>query len=66
MYARVLEERDADGNLIAAYVHSDIGVILQSRNGVKSYYYDGLGSTRLLTDETQSITDTYTYDALGT
>ncbi|PQQ65382.1 hypothetical protein B9R14_00410 [Acetivibrio saccincola] len=66
LYARVLEERDADGNLIAAYVHSDMGVILQSRNGVKSYYhYDGLGSTRLLTDETQSITDTYTYDAFG-
>ncbi|NLD50014.1 MAG: RHS repeat protein, partial [Clostridiaceae bacterium] len=66
VYARVLEERNADGGLIAAYVHSDIGVILQSRNGVKSYYhYDGHGSTRLLTDGAQSITDTYTYDAFG-
>ncbi|PQQ65387.1 RHS repeat domain-containing protein [Acetivibrio saccincola] len=43
-----------------------MSILLQSRNGVKSYYhYDGLGSTRLLTDETQSITDTYTYDAFG-
>lgn len=33
---------------------------------VPSYYHtDALGSSRALTDETQAITDTYTYDAWG-
>jgi RHS repeat-associated protein len=29
------------------------------------YHFDALGSTRMLTDETGHITDTYTYDAWG-
>ena len=29
------------------------------------YHYDGLGSTRALTDSLGIVTDTYTYEAFG-
>ncbi|HPD01211.1 MAG TPA: RHS repeat-associated core domain-containing protein, partial [Acetivibrio sp.] len=64
-YAKVLEERDENGALVVSYVHGD-DLISQKRGNVKSYYqYDGLGSTRALTDNSGEITDTYTYDAFG-
>ncbi len=64
-YAQVLEERDATGALIVAYTHGD-DLLSQHRGGTTRYYhYDGLGSTRALTDATEATTDTYTYDAFG-
>jgi len=47
--------REPDGSLIAMFVES------------YPYYYhfDALGSTRMLTDESGHITDSYTYDAWG-
>ncbi|MCP4707665.1 MAG: RHS repeat-associated core domain-containing protein, partial [Planctomycetes bacterium] len=65
-YAQVLEEKDQAGNLQVEYVHGD-DLISQNRSGDISYYhYDGLGSTRSLTDDSAAITDTYTYEAFGT
>jgi RHS repeat-associated protein len=32
---------------------------------VSYYHYDGLGSTRVLTDDAGGVTDTYTYEAFG-
>jgi len=65
-YPSVLEERDADNNLVARY---DYGAdrIRMDRTGVgTSYYvYDGLGSVRALTNTAGAVTDTYTYDAFG-
>jgi len=64
-YAQVLEERDAAGVLIVAYTYGD-DLLSQHRGGTTRYYhYDGLGSTRALTDATEATTDTYTYDAFG-
>ena len=64
-YAQVLEERNTNGVLIASYVYGD-DLISQNRGGSLYYYcYDGLGSTRALTDGTGNATDTYTYDAFG-
>ncbi|NLD49415.1 MAG: RHS repeat-associated core domain-containing protein, partial [Clostridiaceae bacterium] len=64
-YAQVLEERDEKGNLIVSYVHGD-DLISQKRGDTTSFYhYDGAGSVRALTNSSQSITDTYTYDAFG-
>jgi len=41
-------------------------LISQHRGGKTSYYhYDALGSTRQLTDETETVTDSYTYNAWG-
>jgi len=64
-YAQVLEERDGNGNLIVSYVYGD-DLISQKRGENTSYYhYDGLGSTRALTDSQGEVTDTYTYEAFG-
>ncbi len=64
-YAQVLEERDSSGNITVSYVYGD-DLISQKRGGSVSYYhYDGLGSTRSLTDAAGNITDTYTYEAFG-
>ena len=57
-YAQVLAEKDVDGNLLAGYVYGD-DLISQKRGGSVSYYhYDGLGSTRSLTDTSANVTDT--------
>jgi RHS repeat-associated protein len=65
-YAQVLEERDASNALIVSYIYGD-DLISQKRIGGTSYYhYDGLGSTRALTDATEIVLNTYTYEAFGT
>jgi RHS repeat-associated protein len=64
-YAQVLEEYGSNGAIQAAYVYGN-DLISQDRNGTKSFYiYDGLGSTRALTDVTGNVTDSYSYDAYG-
>ncbi len=63
--AQVVEERDSLGNTLVRYDHGN-DLIAQSRSGVTSYYHaDGIGSTRVLTDSSETVTDTYTYDAFG-
>jgi len=65
-HAQVVEETDNMGGLAASYVHGD-DLVSQERSGVVSYYhYDGLGSVRVLTDDIETVTDTYTFDAFGT
>jgi len=65
----VLEETDEFGALQASYTYEpeEYGeLISQHRDGKTSYYhYDALGSTRQLTDETETVTDSYTYNAWG-
>jgi RHS repeat-associated protein len=62
----VLEERDGAGTLAVGYVYGD-DLISQERSGTASYYhYDGIGSTRALTDDTGTATDDYNYEAFGT
>ena len=63
--SQVLSEYTPSGSLLASYVYAD-DLISMTRGGKTSYYhFDGLGSTRLLTDGTGSVTDTYAYDAFG-
>jgi RHS repeat-associated protein len=78
-YAQVLEEWGAEtlpgqpfGALEAQalYLHGD-DLISQTRlhagiNSTHVYHYDGLGTTRALSNETGAITDRYTYTAFGT
>ncbi|MCX4030004.1 putative Ig domain-containing protein [Endozoicomonas sp. SM1973] len=62
-YAQVLVE--SDGANQVNYTYGD-DLISQDRNGASSYYhYDGLGSTRALTDAAGATTDTYNYEAFG-
>jgi RHS repeat-associated protein len=63
-YAQVLEE-NVDGSVAVRYVHG-LDLISQSNNGQQSVYLvDGLGSTRVLADESGGVIDSYTYDAFG-
>ncbi|WP_426775128.1 RHS repeat domain-containing protein [Lusitaniella coriacea] len=63
-YAQVLAEYE-DGTEVASYTYG-LDLIEQERDGNESYYsVDGLGSTRGLTDESGTVTDTYVYDAFG-
>ncbi|MGB3694158.1 MAG: papain fold toxin domain-containing protein, partial [Spirulinaceae cyanobacterium] len=63
-YAQVLAEY-TDGALAADYVYG-WDLISQERDGDESFYLvDGLGSTRVLTDENGVVSDSYTYDAFG-
>ncbi|MBN1546453.1 MAG: hypothetical protein JW902_07330 [Syntrophaceae bacterium] len=67
-YAQVLEERDGSGNLLVRYVYGH-DLISQTRPSAGSgtdttyYHYDGMGSTRALTADSEAVTDTY--DAFG-
>ena len=65
----VLMESDENGVTTAEYTNEpgQYGkLVSQHRDGATSYHhYDGQGSTRQLTDETGSVTDTATYTAFG-
>jgi RHS repeat-associated protein len=63
----IVGEQDiASGNFIAVYDYGNGGLLRQVRGTGASYYqYDGLGSTRQLTDANQAVTDAVSYDAWG-
>ena len=64
-YAQVVQEQDGSGQTQVSYLYGDD--LLQQQRGteVSHYHYDGLGSTRLLTDATGALTDRYRYEAFG-
>ena len=62
-YAQVLMEISATGQTI--YTYGDDLLAQENSTGIHYYQYDGLGSTRQLTDNSQAITDSYFYDAFG-
>jgi RHS repeat-associated protein len=63
-YAQVLDEYTSAGVQVSYVYGHDL--INQGRNGVKSFYlYDGLGSTKALTDGNGVVSDRYIYDAYG-
>ena len=64
-YGQVLHELDDNNQSIISYMYGN-DLIKQTRAANDSYYlYDGLGSTRALSDDAGTITDTYAYDAYG-
>ena len=67
-YAQVLEEVVGDIETAPATVQYSYGhdLLNQGRAGEFRFYsYDGLGSTRALTDDAGVVTDTYDYEAFG-
>ena len=63
-YAQVLAEYNSTG-LHTSYSYGD-DLISQTKGSTTHYYhYDGLGSTRALSDTSGTLTDTYAYDAFG-
>ncbi len=62
-YAQVVLETTSAGQVV--YTYGD-DLISQDRDGVLSlYHYDGLGSTRFLSDAGGAVTDRYDYTAFG-
>ena len=63
-YAQVLEEVEAGATTVSYTYGHDL--LSQERGGSASFYhYDGLASTRALSDASGSLTDTYDYEAFG-
>jgi RHS repeat-associated protein len=62
----VLEE-NRPGGVVVRYYRTPDGALIARRNGSdwRYYHYDELGSTRLLTDGSGNVTDTYSYDPWG-
>jgi RHS repeat-associated protein len=62
-YAQVLEEQT--DNSVASYTFGND--LLSQKRGMENRYfhYDHLGSTRHLTDESETVTDAYDYQAFG-
>lgn len=65
-YGDIVVETDGSGAVTASYVLGNGKLIAQTRDGVTGYYLpDAQGSTRALTDNLGSVTDTYAYNAYG-
>jgi RHS repeat-associated protein len=64
-YASVAEELSSSGNMIARYLYADNLVRMDRSTGEYYYIYDGLGSTRQLTNSSGAVVDTDNYDAFG-
>jgi len=64
--SHVVAETDSAGNVIAHYVRATDDLLAVIRPAETRYYHaDGLGSIRLLTDETGAVTDSFEYTAFG-
>lgn len=65
----IMEECDDNGNVLVEYTHEPGlhgKVLSQNRGGQTSFYhYDGLGNTSALTNDSGTITDTYTNSGFG-
>jgi len=64
-FAQVIEERDDTGGLITSYTYGDDLISSIQSGSNRFYHYDAHGNTRMLTDNTETVTDQYTYDAYG-
>lgn len=66
----ITEETNDAGAIVAEYTQEPQlygGLISQHRGGATSiYHYDAIGTTRVLTDSNQNVTDTAVYTAFGT
>ena len=66
-HSRVVLETDDAGEVSSYYVWGDelLAIVRPGLGETRFVHADGLGSVRLLTDGTATVTDTYTYDAFG-
>jgi hypothetical protein len=62
---RVVRESDSTGATLRNYVLGAGLVSFTEGGNVRYYLTDALGSTRLLTDTTSAVTDSYSYSAYG-
>ena len=61
----IVVETDSGGTTTATYTNA-MGVISQKRGSTTNWYnFEAIGTTRQLTDSSQTVSDTYTMDAWG-
>jgi len=65
-FAQVVHELNDQHVNQVTYTHGDDLISQDRQQSINYYHYDGLGSTRSLTDTAGLITDTYEYNAYGT
>ncbi|MCP4662223.1 MAG: hypothetical protein GY856_43020 [bacterium] len=64
--SQVVAETDGAGSLKAYYVRGDdLLAVIRLVTGVRFYHADGLGSIRALTDDTEAVTDRWSFTAFG-
>ncbi len=63
--SQVIAETDAAGAWSQYFVRGDDLLAVLRPTQTRFYHSDGLGSIRALTDETGTVTDTYTFSAFG-
>ncbi|MEK8020925.1 MAG: RHS repeat-associated core domain-containing protein, partial [Candidatus Parabeggiatoa sp.] len=63
--SQVIAELDKEGQVRVAYLHGDDLISQYRGNDIHYYHYDGLGSTRGLTDQNATVSDAYNYEAFG-
>ena len=63
--SQIVAEYKTDGAITASYVYADDLISMARNSDTHWYLFDGLGSTRLLTADNGTVTDTYDYDAFG-
>jgi len=65
---RVIAELDSQDDVICEYVYGvtiDEVLFMIKDSNYYYYHYDGLGSVRAITDSSEDIVETYTYDVFG-
>ena len=63
-FPQVVEEL-SNGVVERTYTYGLSRICETQSSGPSFYTYDGQGSTRILTNSSGAVTDTYTYDAFG-
>jgi len=63
--SQIVAEVDESGAVSAFFVRGDDLLAVIRPSGSRFYHADGLGSIRLLTDESGTVTDSYTYSVTG-
>jgi RHS repeat-associated protein len=62
---QIVAELDDTGNVLNRYTYGDDRISLHTGGQTYAYHYDGMGSTRLLTDAGGAIAARYQFDAWG-
>jgi RHS repeat-associated protein len=65
--ANVLAETISSGQILRYFIHGNglLYSIAASDNTKHYYHYDAIGNTLAITDDTEEVTDTYSYDSFG-
>ncbi len=64
-FPKIIEERDDADQVLSFHVHGHSRIKVARDGRDRFFHTDALGSTRMLTDGSGTVSDTYDYDAFG-